>query len=299
MKWGGLRRSDNVEDRRGQGVPRRAGVRLPFGGGIGLIVVLVLAFVFGGPELVLNLLSGAGGSMSDDVAVTRPRSERPQGAPSAGADDEGRAFVSAVLGSTEDVWGAIFRDSASRYQPPTLVLFEDAVESACGYASAATGPFYCPGDRKLYIDLGFYRELARMGGPGDFAQAYVIGHEVGHHVQTLVGTSDEVRRAQSQARDQRAANRLQVAMELQADCYAGVWAHHANRMMDEDLLEPGDVEEGLTAAAAIGDDRLQRNAGRRVSPESFTHGSSAERQRWLEVGLQTGDPEACDTFRRG
>lgn len=299
MKWRELRRSENVEDRRGARGPRASGLRLPLGGGIGTIIVLVLAFLLGGPELVLNLLSGAGGPVTDAEPSGRPYQEAPRGSAQPGVPDEGREFVSAVLGSTEDVWGAIFRDSGTSYRPPTLVLFEDAVQSACGYASAATGPFYCPGDRKLYIDLGFYRELARMGGPGDFAQAYVIGHEVGHHVQTLVGTADEVRRAQARAGDQRGANRLQVAMELQADCYAGVWAHHANRMMNQALLEAGDIEEGLAAAAAIGDDRLQRSAGRRVAPESFTHGSSAQRQRWLETGLETGDPEACDTFTQG
>ncbi len=174
-----------------------------------------------------------------------------------------------------------------------MVLFTDAVESACGFNTSATGPFYCPPDQNLYLDTGFFRQLAAMGGPGDFAQAYVIGHEVGHHIQTLVGTSSWMRRLQSGA-DQIESNQLQVLMELQADCYAGVWAHHANRR--DQVLEPGDVEEGLAAAAAIGDDRLQRRAGRSVSPESFTHGTSAERQQWLSTGLRTGDVDACDTF---
>jgi hypothetical protein len=299
MRWRDLRRSTNVEDRRGSGGGRGAGVRLPVRSGIGLVILLVLAFLFGGPELVLNLLTGTAGPIGTEAPY---ESETPREGDAvdrnAGGIDEGKAFVSSVLGSTEDVWSAIFRASGSEYVPPVLVLFRDSVESACGSASAATGPFYCPADQKLYIDLGFFRELARMGGPGDFAQAYVIGHEVGHHVQTLVGLADDVRAAQARSGDQVTANRLQVAMELQADCYAGVWAHHANRMQDHALLEPGDVEEGLAAAAAIGDDRLQRSAGRRVSPETFTHGSSAERQRWLETGLDAGDPEACDTFGR-
>jgi predicted metalloprotease len=172
-------------------------------------------------------------------------------------------------------------------------LFDNSVESACGFASSATGPFYCPPDQKVYLDVSFFRELAQMGGPGDFAQAYVIGHEVGHHVQNLLGTSDQVRQAQAHA-SERDVNRLSVMLELQADCYAGVWANHANRT--QQVLEPGDVEEGLRAAAAIGDDRLQRNAGRNVTPESFTHGSSALRAKWLETGLKSGDIDACDTF---
>jgi predicted metalloprotease len=269
-------------------------MRLPLiggGKGIGFIIVLVLALIFGGPELVMNLLSGGGGT---DVSTESypPYEERAPG-PSA-PTDEGGEFVTAILGSTEDVWTGLFE--GGNYRAPRLVLFENSVDSACGMASSATGPFYCPGDQKLYLDLSFFRDLARMGGPGDFAQAYVIGHEVGHHVQTLSGTAAQVRNIQSEARDERIANRLQVAMELQADCYAGVWAYHANQMMDRALLEPGDMEEGLAAAAAIGDDRLQQSAGRRVSPESFTHGSSADRQRWLETGLSNGDPEACDTF---
>jgi predicted metalloprotease len=292
MRWDKLRRSQNVEDRRGQGAPRAAGLRLPFGGGIGLIILLVLAFLFGGPEMVLNILSGTEPTLQTESGVDAP--SRPQ-AP--GAPDPEKDFVDAVLGSTEDVWSALFAEGRARYAAPGMVVFEQVTESACGLGHAATGPFYCPADRKLYIDLSFFRELARMGGPGDFAQAYVIGHEVGHHVQTLLGTAEEVRRLQARAGDERSVNRLQVAMELQADCYAGVWAHHANRMHDHALLEPGDIDEGLAAAAAIGDDRLQRSAGRRVAPDSFTHGSSADRQHWLGVGLRTGDPDACDTFR--
>jgi predicted metalloprotease len=198
-----------------------------------------------------------------------------------------------VLGSTEDVWGALFAQSGQQYRAPQLTLFGGSVQSACGFASSASGPFYCPADQRVYLDTSFFDELARMGGAGDFAAAYVIGHEVGHHVQTILGTSDQVRAAQQRARGVE-ANQLQVAMELQADCFAGVWAYHANQQVR--VLEPGDVEEGLAAAAAIGDDTLQRNAGRGVTPESFTHGSSAERQRWLSAGLRSGDPSACNTF---
>jgi predicted metalloprotease len=244
-----------------------------------VIVVLVLAYFIGGPEAVNLLVGGNSGSAP-------PASSIP-------VNDEAGEFVTRILGSTEDEWASIFATGGGEYVPPRLTLFADAVQSACGFASAASGPFYCPADRRVYLDTSFFADLARMGGPGDFAQAYVIGHEVGHHVQTLVGVAEQVRNAQAAA-DESGANRLQVAMELQADCYAGIWAARANRR--EPVLETGDVEEGLAAAAAIGDDRLQRNAGRSVTPDSFTHGSSAERQRWLETGLRTGDPAACDTF---
>jgi uncharacterized protein len=282
MRWRDLRRSTNVNDARGaRGF--RAGIPLPIGrrgGGLGTIVILLLVLIFGGPE-ALNFLVGGGSA---------PTSE--QGEPLTSTDDASQ-FVAAILGSTEDVWGALFVESGARYAPPELTLFDDAVQSACGFASSAVGPFYCPSDRRVYLDTAFFRDLAALGGPGDFAQAYVIGHEVGHHVQNLLGTAEQVRAAQSRA-DEASSNRLQVAMELQADCFAGVWANHANRR--DRVLEPGDVEEGLAAAAAIGDDRLQRNAGRRVAPDSFTHGSSADRQRWLGAGLDSGDPGACDTF---
>lgn len=288
MKWRGLRRSQNVDDRRGQR-SRGGGVGLPIGGkgGIGLIAVLVIGYFIGGPELVLSLLGGTSTSSSATAPGQVSVSRRVP------AGDEAGAFASSVLGSTEDVWGQLFAQQGQRYAAPTLVLFDDAVESACGYNSAAVGPFYCPPDRKLYVDLSFFGTLARMGGPGDFAQAYVIGHEVGHHVQNLLGTANRVRQAQ-QRMDQAGANQLQVDMELQADCFAGVWAHHANAHAT--LLEPGDIDEGLAAAAAIGDDTLQRNAGRRVTPEAFTHGTSAQRKRWLQMGLSTGDIAACDTF---
>ena len=286
MRWKDLRRSSNVRDVRGTG--GGGGMRLPFGrggrgGGLGAIVIIVLVLIFGGPDALMQLVGGG------DVAPSGGQS----GAPLA-ANDEDSQFVAAILGSTEDVWGTLFADAGERYQAPQLTLFDGAVQSACGYASAAVGPFYCPGDHRVYLDTAFFRDLAALGGPGDFAAAYVIGHEVGHHVQTLLGTSDQVRAEQARG-DETAANRLQVAMELQADCFAGVWAYHANQR--DRVLEPGDVDEGLAAAQAIGDDRLQSNAGRRVTPDSFTHGSSAERQRWLKRGLDGGDPSACDTFK--
>jgi predicted metalloprotease len=287
MRWKDLRRSENVRDERGLG-GAGGGVRLPLrgvGGGIGALALLVIVFAVGGPDAVMQLLGGDNGG-------------GPNGGVQPGAlltaNDEDGQFVAAILGSTEDVWGEVFAQQRRRYEPPLLDLFDGSVQSACGYASSAAGPFYCPGDRRVYLDTSFFRDLARLGGPGDFAAAYVIGHEVGHHVQTLLGTSDQVHAAQQRG-NQAAANRLQVAMELQADCFAGVWAYHANQR--NRVLEPGDVEEGLAAAAAIGDDRLQRNAGRRVTPDSFTHGSSAQRQQWLKTGLATGDPAACNTFR--
>jgi hypothetical protein len=287
VRWKDLRRSSNVRDVRGAGgfgggrmglpIGRRGGL----GGGVGLLVILVVLFLFGGPDAILQLFSGGGGAPSSD-----------QGRPLT-ADDEVSDFVARVLGSTEDVWGSVFAQSGERYQAPELTIFSGSVQSSCGYASAASGPFYCPRDRRVYLNTSFFDELARMGGAGDFAAAYVIGHEVGHHVQTLLGTSDEVRSLQQRGNETQ-ANRLQVAMELQADCFAGVWAYHANQTAR--VLEPGDVDEGLAAAEAIGDDRLQRSAGRTVTPDSFTHGSSADRQRWLSTGLRSGDPGACDTF---
>jgi uncharacterized protein len=286
MRWKDLRRSSNVRDLRGAGGAPRMGIPLRIGrgggGGIAVIVLLLLAYFIGGPE-ALNLLTGGGSSAPDS-----------RSAPPLTSNDEAGQFVAVILGSTEDVWGSIFAQSGATYMPPELTLFDGAVRSACGFASSAVGPFYCPADRLVYLDTAFFRDLAALGAPGDFAQAYVIGHEIGHHVQNLLGTADQVRGAQ-QGADQASANRLQVAMELQADCFAGVWAHHANRT--NRILEPGDVDEALAAAQAIGDDRLQRNAGRSVTPDSFTHGSSAQRQRWLGTGLESGDPNACDTFR--
>ncbi|MBX3024118.1 neutral zinc metallopeptidase [bacterium] len=279
MRWQEQRRSDNVEDRRGAGAPRGRGIALSGGT---LLLVLAIAFLTGeNPLVLLEAVNDGAGS-----AVNAPRAPGRPGAPS----DQLGQFASAVLGSTEDVWGRVFADTGRRYQPPVMVLFSGAVESACGYGSAAVGPFYCPLDDKLYLDLSFFDELARrFGAPGDFAQAYVIAHEVGHHVQNQLGIAAEVRAAQRGAA-QADANALSVRMELQADCLAGVWAARS------DLLEPGDVEEGLRAASAIGDDQLQRRAQGYTVPETWTHGSSAMRTRWLRRGLQSGDLDQCDTF---
>jgi len=286
MRWRDLRRSDNVRDVRGEGGGgMRAGIPISVGGGgLGAIALLVVVYLIGGPDALQSLLGGA-----DDGSAPTAEQGRPLN-----ANDETSQFVAAILGSTEDVWGEIFASSGRRYQPPELTLFDGAVQSACGYATAAVGPFYCPSDRRVYLDTAFFADLARLGGPGEFARAYVIGHEVGHHVQNLLGTADKVRSLQGNA-GEAGGNRLQVALELQADCYAGVWAYHANQR--DQVLEPGDVEQGLAAAEAIGDDRLQRNAGRRVTPDSFTHGSSEQRAHWLSAGLDSGKVDACDTFR--
>lgn len=254
------------------------------GGGLTLLVVVAVLLLGGDPTTLLQVVG--------DSPTTQTR------APTA-AENEMADFVTVVLGYTEDTWSEIFAAAGQTYQEPTLVLFTDMVQSACGTNSAATGPFYCPPDQKVYVDLGFFRELERIGGAGDFAQAYVVGHEVGHHVQNLVGTSNSVRQAQARSGSQAEANRLSVMMELQADCYAGVWAHHMNRRGGGAILESGDVEEGLRAAAAIGDDRLMRSAGRAANPESFTHGTSEQRAMWLRRGLQTGSVEDCDTFQQG
>jgi uncharacterized protein len=277
MRWQMGRRSGNIEDRRGMPIGRGTAV----GGGIGGLVLVLLALWFGvDPSIVLQ-----GG---DPGPAPSGEHRAPAG------DDPLRDFVSVVLADTEDTWRDLFAQMGRQYAEPRLVLFTGAVESACGFAEAAVGPFYCPGDRKLYIDLSFYRDLReRLGAPGDFAQAYVIAHEVGHHVQNLLGIAERVQA--SRRRLSRAdGNALQVRMELQADCFAGVWASNAQRARQ--ILEAGDVEEGLNAAAAIGDDRLQRRAQGRVVPESFTHGSSAQRVRWFKRGLETGDPGECDTF---
>ena len=258
MRWQLGRRSTNVEDRRGFGV---GGASL--GGGALLLITVAAAFLGVDPSMLLQVIEGT------RVAVDGG-ADAPGGPPPAG--DEQADFVAAVLGDTEDTWQQLFVDANRRYEPPRLVLFSDAVNSGCGFGSAAVGPFYCPADRKVYIDLSFFRELdQRFGAPGDFAQAYVIAHEVGHHVQNLLGVADQVHRRQARAGEAE-RNELSVRLELQADCFAGVWGHHAGRQRD--LLEAGDVEEGLNAAAAIGDDRLQRQAGGTVQPESWTHGSS-------------------------
>jgi uncharacterized protein len=280
MRWETGRRSTNIEDRRGMGSGAVIG-----GGGIGmLLLVLLVSFISGTNPLELLQQVEEPAPQGDAVRT---------GAPA--ADDPQAQFVSAVLGDTEDVWRRIFAANGATYEDPVLVLFEGAVRSGCGTASAAVGPFYCPADRKLYLDLSFFRELdQRFGAPGDFAQAYVIAHEVGHHVQTLLGISSRVQQSRSRL-SEREGNELSVRQELQADCYAGIWGNRAR----SGLLEPGDVEEGLRAAAAIGDDRMQKQAQGYVVPESFTHGSSEQRQQWLRRGLQTGDVNQCDTFGAG
>lgn len=284
MRWQKGRRSQNIEDRRGQG-PRAGMPRgVKMGGGMGILLLLAVVLLGGDPMQLLGMLGGGPSGPPQQSSV------EPGTVP---ANDEQAQFVSAVLADTEDTWGGIFQTAGGRYQPPTLVLYNDTTPTACGYGSAASGPFYCPGDRRVYLDLGFFRELGRLGAPGDFAQAYVIAHEVAHHVQNLVGTMDQVDRARRQSA-QRQSNALSVMLELQADCYAGVWAHHAHRQRN--ILERGDIEEGLGAAAAVGDDRLQRMSGRGVHPESFTHGTSEQRAHWFRTGLKSGDLNSCNTF---
>ena len=283
MKWEGNRESDNVEDRRSSG-----GLSMPGGRGIGIgtiVVALLGGWALGiNPLTILSLLSGGG----SPAQVQQAPAQRPP------ADDTLARFVSTVLADTEDVWQGVFRQNGGSYQEPKLVLFRGATPTACGTGQAAMGPFYCPADQKVYIDLGFYETLkSRLGAPGDFAQAYVIAHEVGHHVQNLLGIStkvDQMRGRVSQAE----YNRLSVRLELQADCFAGVWAHHAQNARQ--ILEQGDVEEAMNAAAKIGDDALQQSGGGAVVPESFTHGTSAQRQRWFHAGMQQGQLKACDTF---
>lgn len=295
MRWRQGRRSENVEDRRGQRRPIGGGLRL--GGGGLLLMLLVLWLLGADPMTLLSVLAGGAGGGS--VVQVDPRGD-PIGAPAplpGGAQDEQAEFVSVVLADTEDTWAEVFAAAGERYAPPRLVLFTDVVRSACGMAQAAMGPFYCPLDQKVYIDLGFYRDLQeRFRAPGDFAQAYVIAHEVGHHVQTLLGISQQVQE-QRQRVSQAQGNALSVRLELQADCFAGVWANHADRARQ--ILEEGDVEEGLAAAAAIGDDRIQRRTQGTVVPESFTHGSSEQRVAWFRRGLESGGLDACDTFAAG
>jgi predicted metalloprotease len=283
MRLNPTRRSDNLEDRRAGG----GGFGGGFGGGGrglglgGLVVLLVLSFVFR-TDLVSLAGGGVGGGAVPSAGPVAPLDDP--------AEEKDVLFVSAVLDSSQSYWAQVMQG----YQPAKLVLFRDAVQSACGTAQAASGPFYCPGDQKVYVDLGFYEQLkSQFGAPGDAAQAYVLAHEIGHHVQTLIGTSQQVSRLQ-QTRPEM-ANRASVLLELQADCYAGMWVHHADQ---QGVLDEGDVEEGLRAAAAVGDDRIQRMQGQAVSPESFTHGSSEERMAWFRRGFQSSDPKQCDTFSR-
>jgi predicted metalloprotease len=290
MKWEGNRESDNVEDRRDEGGGGSGGSGLLGGRSIGIgtiVIALVGGWVLGvNPLTILGLLSGDGGAPTAQVQQA-PAHNPP-------VDDPMKKFVKTILADTEDVWTDVFTKGGATYQKPKLVLFRGTTPTACGQGQSAMGPFYCPGDQKVYIDLGFYETLkTRLGAPGDFAQAYVIAHEVGHHVQNLLGISNKVEQRRGQV-SQTAYNALSVRLELQADCFAGVWAYHANNARQ--LLEQGDVEEAINAAAQIGDDALQRGSGHAVVPESFTHGTSAQRQRWFGTGIKSGSVKACDTF---
>ena len=292
MQWRGRRESDNVDDLRGQRMGGRGGGGMVGIGGTGLVVVLLLAWLTG--QNPLDLL-GQIAAQQQGGSATQSQQYDQQPYQESADDREQREFISVVLADTEDVWNKTFRDDMGRtYEEPRLVLFSGGVDSGCGFAQAAVGPFYCPADHKVYIDLSFYDELQRrFGAPGDFAQAYVIAHEVGHHVQNLLGISEKVQNAQRRAgRD--AANELSVRLELQADCLAGVWAHQTERQ--KKVLEQGDVEEALGAAAAVGDDSIQKKTQGYVVPESFTHGSAEQRVRWFKRGFQSGSIDSCDTF---
>lgn len=283
MRWEDGRRSENVEDRRGVHVSRRVA-----GGGIGTLLLVLVAMYFGiDPSIILNQsqlpIPGAGAPTQSEPYSASPEEQRLA------------EFVAVVLADTEDTWQTLFRGMGQTYQEPKLVLFSGSVDSACGMASAAVGPFYCPMDQKVYIDLAFYSDLKnRFGAPGDFAQAYVIAHEVGHHVQNLLGIAEKVHSLRTRASESE-SNRLSVMMELQADCLAGVWAHHADRARQ--ILEAGDIEEALNAASMIGDDRMQRQSRGYVTPDSFTHGSSSQRVRWFKRGLEAGSMGQCNTFQ--
>lgn len=278
MRWQGRKQSSNVEDRRSS-----SGRRVAVGGGIGTIILIALSLLFGGNPL----------DLLQQVQVD-PGTQQQTSAPANAEENELASFVSVVLADTETVWGRIFKDMGRTYREPTLVLFSGSVQSGCGSASAATGPFYCPADEKLYIDLSFYQELKnRFQAPGDFAMAYVVAHEVGHHVQNLLGTSGQVQQMRSRLSETE-YNKLSVRLELQADFLAGVWAHHDQKL--NDVLEEGDIEEALQAANAIGDDRLQKQSQGHVVPDSFTHGTSEQRMRWFRRGFASGDIEQGDTF---
>ncbi|MDA5193243.1 KPN_02809 family neutral zinc metallopeptidase [Govanella unica] len=280
MRLGNSRGSDNVEDRRG--------MKMPGGGrgfGVGTIVIaLVAAYFFGvDPQVILGLVGGGSPSVSG-LASAPP------------ADDAAAQFTSKILAETEDTWQTIFKENGRQYQDPKLVLYNDVTETACGTGQAATGPFYCPADQKIYLDLSFFQELRdRFAAPGEFAEAYVIAHEVGHHVQDLLGISQKVQAARQRAGSEAAANALSVRLELQADCYAGLWAKRTDAA--KGILEPGEFQQAIAAATAIGDDRLQKQARGVVVPESFTHGTSAQRVRWFERGFENTDPASCDTFK--
>ena len=281
MRWEGQRESENVEDRRGLG-PARIGGGLGIGG---IVLVLAVSYFTGvNPLTLLELMSGIQNTTEPPI----------ESVPTGPVKDQIGRFASVVLADTEETWQQLLPKAGRPYENPRLVLFTGAVHSACGSTSSAVGPFYCPQDRRLYLDVSFFNEMSqRLGAPGDFAQAYVIAHEVGHHVQNLLGIAEKVQRLQRQAGEAE-GNALSVRMELQADCLAGVWGYHAKR--ERNMIEPGDFEEGLAAAAAIGDDRLQKMSRSYVQPESWTHGSSQQRTAWLRKGLETGNPDVCDTF---
>ena len=285
MRWKRGRRSDNVVDARGSGSRMGGGKGLTLGG----VAIVVIVGLLSGQD-PMQILGQLAGQAMQGGSVSAPQRSTPT------ANDEQSEFVRAVLGDTEDTWREIFQGANRQYKDPTLVLFRGGVNSACGFANSAVGPFYCPGDQRVYIDLAFFRELEqRFGAAGDFAQAYVIAHEVGHHVQTLLGVSAKVNAARQRGERVEGANGLLVRQELQADCLAGVWAYHGQQR--HDWLEPGDIEEALNAANAIGDDRLQKQARGQVVPDSFTHGTSEQRVRWFKTGFDGGDVGRCDTFK--
>jgi hypothetical protein len=283
MFWRGRRQSENVEDRRGSGGRKM----MVAGGGLGAIVIaLVILFLGGKPEDVMQVLQPQQGRLQESAAATRELTQQ---------EKEAGEFAAVILADTEDVWNAIFQQQGQRYREPKLVLFSDYTQSGCGGAASSTGPFYCPADEKVYIDLAYFADMQRrLNAPGDFAEAYVIAHEVGHHVQNLLGIMDHVQQARSEL-SREEYNQLSVRLELQADFFAGVWAHHAQRM--KGILEAGDIEEGMNAASAVGDDRIQRQSKGYVVPDSFTHGTSEQRLRWFLKGFKTGDPSQGDTFR--
>lgn len=284
MRWKGRAQSSNIEDRRGGS---SGGFRRPSGGGVKVggigFFIMLLIFLFTGQGQGLLDMVGSGNLTQNGTASQ---------VSGGGIDDEGKEFIAVVVKDTEDVWNPIFQQAGARYREPTVVLFNDQVSSACGMTSSATGPFYCPGDEQIYLDLDFFSELRKLGVVGDFAQAYVVAHEVGHHVQKVQGISDEVVKLQRQSSKVQ-ANKLSVLLELQADCYAGIWAR---RQANYKLLDDGDLEEAINAAGSIGDDRMQKRAGQWVNPDGFTHGSSAQRMEWLKKGMLSGSPGACDTF---
>ena len=290
-----MRGSGNIEDREGAGAPRGlggAGFKL---GGFGLVAVVAISLLLGLNPLDVIVSMQGGGVPSAPAPPSSPSSPSSPPAP-AGARDETKEFIARVLGDTEDTWTKLFRDMQGQYRAPRLVLFRGGVESACGMASSAVGPFYCSADQRVYLDRAFFEDLSkRFGAPGEFARAYVIAHEIGHHVQNLMGITEKVAQQRERTGGAR-SNQLSVRLELQADCLAGVWGFYAKQ---RGLLEPGDVESGLGAAAAIGDDRIQRQTRGQVSPESFTHGSSEQRVRWFRAGLESGQPRQCDTFSAG